>query len=87
MNKLCTQIIQKTFGSNCVLLSCHIITDSYKNTTYKLTCGGYSVPLFLKVEKPFKIPRTQVYQIKKEVAGLTLCRNACIPVPEIIMRM
>jgi len=40
--------------------------------------------LFVKIEKPFTIPRTQKFQIKKEVAGIRLCSNAGIPVPQII---
>jgi len=78
------RVLNKTFGNNCKLSSCKTITDSYKNTTYKLTCSDAREPLFLKVEKPFKIPRIQKFQIKKEVAGLTLCANAGIPVPQII---
>ena len=85
MTDLCVKIIQAAFGNNCSMQSCSIITDGYKNTTYKLTCSGYSAPLFLKIEKPFKIPRTQAFQIKKEVAGINLCNKAGIPVPNIVM--
>ena len=84
MNELCEKITRKTFGNSCSILSCKIITEGFKNTTCKITCSGYAAPLFLKIEKPFKIPRTQVFQIKKEVAGINLCSKAGIPVPQII---
>ena len=77
-------ILQSIYGSNCDIVSQNSITDGYKNSTYKVTCSEYETPLFVKIEKPFAIPRTQVYQVKKEVAGIVLCGNAGLPIPKII---
>ena len=85
MKEICEKILRNVFGNSCVLLSCSIITEGFKNTTYKIICSKCPSPLFLKIEKPFKIPRTQMFQVKKEVAGIALCNKIGIPVPKIIM--
>jgi hypothetical protein len=41
-------------------------------------------PLFIKIEKDFEIPRTQKHQIKREIAGISLCKAAGIIVPAIL---
>jgi len=84
METLLNPILKNIFGSNCNIISQSIITDGYKNTTFKIICNKYEAPLFVKIEKPFTIPRTQLFQIKKEVAGITLCGKVGIPVPKII---
>jgi hypothetical protein len=84
MELLCNNILKNVFGNKCRLLKCIKIKEGFMNDSLKLICSEFSKPLFLKVEKPFTIPRTQKFQIKKETAGITLCKNAGIPVPVII---
>ena len=84
MEHLCNLIVKDVFGSNCNLLLCEKISEGLKNSTFKLICSEYHKPLFLKVERLINIPRIQIFQIKREVAGITLCKSIGIPVPTII---
>jgi len=67
MEALINPILQGVFGSSCNLISQNIITDGYKNATYRVLCSEHDIPLFIKIEKPFAIPRTQLFQIKKKL--------------------
>ena len=77
-------VIKKTFGEKSTILHSDVISNGYKNITFKVECNQYKKPLFLKIEKNFDLPRTQKFQIKREIVGINLCRDKGINVPIII---
>lgn len=84
MKALCETALKAVFGNACKLQFLELISDTCKSYTYKVKGDSCAVPLFLKVEKPEIGLTFQKDQIKKEIAGLTLCREHQIPVPKIL---
>lgn len=77
-------VIKQTFGNNSQMTAVEQIKDGLASISLKVSCDQHDKPLFLKIEKAFEIPRTQKYQIKREIAGIKLCHEKGINVPTII---
>lgn len=84
MKDTVTKALKHTFGSSTEIKELKTITDKARNTTANITCSSYEKPIFIKIEKDFDLPRTQKFQIKREEAGLRLCREKGVNVPKVI---
>jgi len=84
MVEIANKAIKQTFGNDSKIDLFDIISDGIRNFTCKIECNKYDKPLFLKIEKRFVLPVTQKYQIKREVAGIALCKKHNINVPKMI---
>ena len=84
LNDLSCTIIKQTFGNNSQMTDFKQIKDGLASISLQVSCDQHDKPLFLKIEKAFEIPRTQKYQIKREIAGIKLCQEKGIKVPTII---
>jgi hypothetical protein len=84
IERTATEAIRHTFGESSKVLSCSIIKTGIMSDTAKVQCSQYEKPFFIKIEHDFVIPRTQKYQIKREVAGIRLCKDKGIRVPALL---
>lgn len=84
VSEIVESAVKYTFGEKGSVLSYDVISNGGFNIGVKIISNQYEKPLFLKIEKDIDIPSTQRYQIKREVAGINLCKGKGVCVPTIV---